>query len=46
MPDTVDGSFNTPECRRVFASRRTGEGAEHFAQRAMAMLEGVVLSTG
>jgi hypothetical protein len=40
MPNIVDGSFDTPEGRKVFVSRRTGESAEHFAQRAMAILQG------
>jgi hypothetical protein len=41
MEDIIDGSYDAPEGRKVFVSRRTGESSEHFAQRAMAMLDGV-----
>ena len=41
MPDITDGEFDTAEGHKVFASRRAGESAELFAQRAIAMLEGV-----
>jgi hypothetical protein len=40
MTGVIDGAFDTPEGRKVFVSRRTGESAEHFAQRAMALLQG------
>jgi hypothetical protein len=40
MTDIVDGAFDTPDGRKVFVRRRSGESAEHFAQRAMAILEG------
>jgi hypothetical protein len=43
MPNIIDGSFDSPEGRKVFVSRKTGESAEHFAQRAMAILEGETL---
>jgi len=40
MSDVADGSFDTPDGRKVFVQRRSGESAEHLAQRAMAILEG------
>jgi hypothetical protein len=39
MEDIVDGSFDTPEGPKVFARRRPGESAEHFAMRALAILQ-------
>jgi len=39
MTGVIDGAFDSPDGRKVFVSRRTGESAEHFAQRAMAILE-------
>jgi hypothetical protein len=44
MSGLIDGSYVTPEGRRkVFVQRRSGESAEHFAQRAMAILQGETL---
>jgi hypothetical protein len=40
MPNIIDGSFDSPEGRKVFVQRRSGESAEHFAQRAMSILQG------
>jgi len=39
MEDSIDGSFDTPEGRKVFVNRKTGESAEHFAMRALAILQ-------
>jgi len=38
MSDVVDGSFDTPEGRKVFVQRRSDEPSEDFAVRAMRML--------
>jgi hypothetical protein len=40
MSGLIDGSYDAPEGRKVFVRRREGESAEHFAQRAMAILQG------
>ena len=38
MSEVVDGSFVTPEGRKVFVRARPGESSDDFAERAMTML--------
>ncbi len=38
MTGLIDGSFDTPEGRKVFVSRRPDESSDEFASRAMAIL--------
>jgi hypothetical protein len=38
MPNIVDGSFDTPEGRKVFVQRRSGESVDAFAERALALM--------
>jgi hypothetical protein len=38
MPDIIDGSYDTPEGRKVFVRARPGESTDDFAERAMEML--------
>ncbi len=34
----IDGSYDTPQGRKVFVRARPGETSDDFAERAMAML--------
>jgi hypothetical protein len=38
MADIIDGSYDSPQGRKVFVRARPGESSDDFATRAMAML--------
>lgn len=38
MSDIIDGSYDSPQGRKVFVAARPGESSDDFAARAMAML--------
>ena len=38
MPNAIDGSYDTPEGRKVFVKRGPDEDADNFAERAMELM--------
>lgn len=38
MPDIIDGSYDSPQGRKIFVRQRPNESGDDFAERAMAML--------